>query len=536
MAMNMDALLRIAARATGGEQVEALGKKIQQVEGVTSRLTKATGLLGPALGALAPVATIGGLGALVKTQIEAADNFNDLSQRTGASVESLARFSKAADMSGTDIEAVSKSLARLSKGMYEAAQTGKGPTAEALTTLGISAKDAAGNLKSADQVTLEIANKFKTMPDGVQKTAIAMQLFGKAGADMIPMLNMGGDAIDNLSFKMTKAFAEKADQYDDKLASLSAKVGELAANITIALLPALELIVDGITAVVDVFSKLPQPIQAVIGLLGTLALGVAALAPALSLLAGTGLWTSITTAFTGFLTFVGTTFVPALLAFFTGPAGWITLAVIAVGAMVIAFREPIGQFLAWAGEQLGNLGKAIASTAAGIGNALKNGIIAGIELAKSALRGFLQFLASRLNVVVSLFNQIIRAYNRLPTPDFPEIPYVQIPQFATGAYVKGSTVAQVGEAGPEYVIPASRMAAASAAYLQGARGVDVVNGRGGAGGAAPSITIQTGPVMQQPDGSQWVSMGDLQAAMQATAAAVMGTLRTPGARVALRGA
>ncbi len=182
MAMNMDAMLRITARATGGEQVQALGKKIQQVEGVTKRLTSASGLLGGALGALAPVATIGGIGALVQKTIAAGDAMYDMSQRTGVSVEALARFKKAAATSGTDIDAVSKALGKLSKGMYEAAQSGKGPTAEALKALGISATDAAGKLKTADQVTLEISNKFKAMPDGVEKTALAMQLFGKAGA------------------------------------------------------------------------------------------------------------------------------------------------------------------------------------------------------------------------------------------------------------------------------------------------------------------------------------------------------------------
>jgi hypothetical protein len=51
----------------------------------------------------------------------------------------------------------------------------------------------------------------------------------------------------------------------------------------------------------------------------------------------------------------------------------------------------------------------------------------------------------------------------------------------------------------------------------------------------PNITIRTGEVLQMPDGSQWVSMGDLEQAMHATAAGVLGALRTPGARLALGG-
>jgi len=64
----------------------------------------------------------------------------------------------------------------------------------------------------------------------------------------------------------------------------------------------------------------------------------------------------------------------------------------------------------------------------------------------------------------------------------------------------------------------------------------VDHARTGAGGGVPNITIRTGEVLQMPDGSQWVSMGDLEQAMQATAAGVLGALRSPGARVALGGA
>jgi hypothetical protein len=62
----------------------------------------------------------------------------------------------------------------------------------------------------------------------------------------------------------------------------------------------------------------------------------------------------------------------------------------------------------------------------------------------------------------------------------------------------------------------------------------VVNGAGGSN--APTITIQTGQVLQMPDGSQWVSMADLEQAMRATAAGVLGQLRTPAGRVAMGGA
>ena len=551
MAMNMDALLRIKAAVTGSESVAALGGKLKQVEGAAQALTSKVGPLGGALGALAPVATVGGLTALVKKTIETGDAMYDMSQRTGVSVESLAKFKKAASTTGTDIDAVAKSLGKLSKGLYEAATTGKGTTAEALKALGVSATDAAGKLKTADQVTLEIANKFKTMPDGVQKTALAMQLFGKAGAEMIPMLNMGGDAIDKLKVKMTSAFAQKADEYSDKLTILGGKVGGLAAGLSVALLPALDAMVTGVTAVVDVFTKLPDPIQAIIG-------GLALLAP-----------------FQGLLTFLGTTFLPAMLAFFSGPAGWITLAVIAVGAMVYAFREPIGKFLGWIGEQLTGLGKLIGDGLAAIGKAILGAVVgigktvrdgiggvwnwltssmsniaaglakpfqAGAEAIKTVLRNVLQFGANVINGFLGAVNQMINSVNsiagRLRLPTLPTLPTVSVPKFEGGGYTgdgpraggldgRGGFMAMLHPR--ETVIDHARSRSAS-------RWAGVRMSGAGYTARALAINIKTGPVYRLPDGTDTIGVADLRGVVQATASAVMAQLRTPAGRMALRGA
>lgn len=267
MAMNMDAILNVKARVDGGNQIVALNRGLNSVEssakGVTGAMRGLTGAsagLSGALGALTPLLSVAGLVGLAKGSLEAGDKMYDLAQRTGVSVEALARFRKAAATSGTDIDAVSKALVKLSKGMLDAA-AGSKQQMGAFKALGINIKDSSGQMKSADSVMLEIANRFKAMPDGVEKTALALKYFGKSGAEMIPMLNMGGDAIDKLSVKMTTAFAEKADAYSDKLAMLSGKVGALGADLLIALLPALDKITDAVTGAVTAFNNLPDPVK-----------------------------------------------------------------------------------------------------------------------------------------------------------------------------------------------------------------------------------------------------------------------------------
>lgn len=590
----MEALLKIKADVTGEGEVNSLKRAIGGVGTTASKVTGTlrgmaggAGNLAGAMGSLTPLLSAGGLIGMAKASLDAGDAMNDLAQRTGISVESLAKFKKAAAVSGTDIESVAKASQKLSKGLYDAATAGKGPAADALQELGIKATDAAGKVRSADSVMLDIATKFKSMPDGVEKTALAIKLFGKSGAEMIPMLNMGGDAIDKLKVKMTAAFAAKADEYNDKLAVLSGKVGALGMDLTIALLPALEAITNAVIAGIDAFNKLPEPIRAVAGGVALLSMAFVALAPVINgaialaeMLGGLELgaviagWlgavgpalAGITAAFSGLLAWLSGTLVPGLLALFSGPIGWTILAVAAVVAMCIYFREPIMNFFSWLGDAIASglqtlwkWGEPIRQFWAGvwqavyaityqllvqpwvniwnllkdpllsfgkwIGNIFANiwdGITSGL---KNAFRGVLQYLANQVNNVANLINILIAGFNKLPGPDIPYIPQLTVPAFAEGGYVNQPTLAMVGEAGPEYIIPAGRMAQASAAFLAGARGGAVPQG----GNA--QINVTTGPVLQQ-GGERYVTLTDLERAMRATAEGVLNRMRTPAARYA----
>jgi len=583
MATTLNAILSIAAKVSGEGAVNAITGAVKRLEntsktasGVLKGLAGSAGGLGQSLGMLAPALSVGGLVGLATNAINAGDAMNDLSQKTGVSVEALARFKKAASVSGTDIDGVAKALLKLSKGMYDAATTGKGPASEALKELGISATDAAGKLKTSDAVMLEVANRFKTMPDGVEKTALAIKLFGKAGADMIPMLNMGGDAIDKMSSKMTKAFAEKADAYNDKLEMLKGKIGGIGTSIAIALLPALDALANVLTTVLDAITKLPEPLQAIIGGFTLLAIGLVALAPvitvisgAFSALAGIGLAATIA-GWLGALVPVLT----ALGTFAAAVVGWpllIGAALVGIGVLLYSFRDQIGAFVAgiakafadgfsalggiansaWQAVSAGfttyvssPISKAWSSLVTFLGTALSNvtGGIARIwtgmvDQVKGALRGMLQFAANALNGVIGAIRTVIQGINNaraavnmgaIGMPGF-----ITVPAFAEGGIVNRPTLAMVGEGGqPEYIIPASKMAAASTNYLAGSRGASVLKGGSGSTTGTPQINITTGPVMQA-DGQQWVSIGDLERAQRQTVEAMMAQLRTPAGRYAM---
>ena len=105
--------------------------------------------------------------------------------------------------------------------------------------------------------------------------------------------------------------------------------------------------------------------------------------------------------------------------------------------------------------------------------------------------------------------------------------------FADGGMVNRPTLGLIGEGGEsEYVVPASKAKGFSMRYLSGARGSAAIPtaGDGGFGGSGPvNINIRTGPVMRQ-NGQNYVSVGDLEQALQTFADTMLKNNRTPGGR------
>ena len=235
MAVTYDALLRVNAKATGAGEIKNLGNAIGGLTKSAAGLGAITGSftgLGVALSGL-------GLAAAGREIISTADSLDELSQRTGTSVETLSKLGLAARQSGLDTEQVSGSMVKLSRSLGEIATGGGEKAAAALSALGISARDAQGQLKTADQVLLEVADRFQTLPDGAAKAKLAMDLFGKSGAALIPMLNMGSDAIERLNTGISADFAKNAGIYNDQLANLQAQASALGAAVLTDLLPSL---------------------------------------------------------------------------------------------------------------------------------------------------------------------------------------------------------------------------------------------------------------------------------------------------------
>lgn len=176
----------------------------------------------------------------IKGLSEAFDQLGKDASKIGIGAEDLQRLRYAADLAGVSAEGMDKAITKL---------------AVAMQHLGVASDDATTTLKAigvtggdSPVVALEkIADRFAALPDGVEKTAEAVALFGKSGADMIPMLNEGGAKLKELANEadrfggiIEQKTIDQAEAFNDNLSRMEKTAAGSTAQLTAGLLPALD--------------------------------------------------------------------------------------------------------------------------------------------------------------------------------------------------------------------------------------------------------------------------------------------------------
>ena len=245
--MNMDALLRIKADVQGENNIRRLGNSLQGLQGQAKNAAMGfNSLKGAVAGfgaAIAGSAIVAGLGAVVKRSIDAGDELFNLQAKSGIAANALIAIGNAAKLADVDMATLGKGITKLNVNLVKAAE-GNQDLARKFQALGIDIKNTEGQIIPADQALKKIADRFADMPDGAQKTAAAVALFGKAGADLIPLLNEGAASMDKFSFKIGEDFAARSDLFNDTITEFGIKTQGFALELTDALLPALQSILE----------------------------------------------------------------------------------------------------------------------------------------------------------------------------------------------------------------------------------------------------------------------------------------------------
>ena len=149
-------------------------------------------LAGMAYGAIVPIlkSVVNAVVDTAKEFVHQADNMGDSASIAGTSIEKYSQLSDAIVLMGEEAGKMQQGLTMMSRGMRGALET-TGQLQGAMGRFGVSLFEADGHLKSSSDLMLEFSDIIAGMEAGPQKTALAMQVFGRSGAQLIPILDKG---------------------------------------------------------------------------------------------------------------------------------------------------------------------------------------------------------------------------------------------------------------------------------------------------------------------------------------------------------
>lgn len=191
--------------------------------GLSGIASQAASVKGAMAGLIATV-TSGAFLQMGRQALDAAGGLGELAAQTGASAKALQTYKFIALENGVTNEQMQKGFAQLSKRLGEA-KLGSEKMIEAFAAVGISGQQLA--TMTTDQAMLKIADAMSRIEDPTKRAALQMQLFGRGGQALAPILEMGSAAIQEQSQKlqemgviMDDAMIAKADEAADKMAML----------------------------------------------------------------------------------------------------------------------------------------------------------------------------------------------------------------------------------------------------------------------------------------------------------------------------
>jgi hypothetical protein len=232
-------------------------KALDQATGKLSKFSKdQESLLGDLANKFAAAFTIDKLIEFSVGAIESAASLEKLSQAAGVSVEELSSLRLAAAASGISQDQFALSLKKLNQNLSEAAGNATSKAGEAFRALNIDVTDSNGKLRDAGAVLNDLANRFQGFADGPNKTALAVQLLGRQGQNLIPVLNQGAQGLESFKEQAQAAgiivsgpLADAAEDFEKKFAVLKETIsGGFGNQLAAQLLPVLTELTEQLTS------------------------------------------------------------------------------------------------------------------------------------------------------------------------------------------------------------------------------------------------------------------------------------------------
>lgn len=219
--------------------VAKLVDEVQQVNRAFGSIESSVGKAKTALAGLGVTLSVGAVALWAKNILDAHEQVEKMSQKLGIGVRELSQYKYALDQSDVSMQAFGVGVKTLSQRMVEASDA-SGKAGKIMATLGV-------DLSRGTAPAIEkIAEVFKLLPDGATKAALAVELFGKQGMEMIPFLNQGTAGIRamkeealRLGIVMDEQATKAAERFNDNMKTIKASGERLGVTLVNDLAPSI---------------------------------------------------------------------------------------------------------------------------------------------------------------------------------------------------------------------------------------------------------------------------------------------------------
>lgn len=196
---------------------------------------------------------------------------NDLTDKTDMAGESASKLIAIGGFVNISANEMSDAIAKMSKTAFEAADAINAAAAEgkvsedAFTKFGITIVDSNNKLLSAEQIYQNIVTVHRDMANGLEKTAMEMQIFGRSGAKLNDLLNLTDDEMKRVTDAAAKSglvisteTSQAWEELDKSMNLAKMQLKGMAVTIGNEMMPEMEKLVNGIGDAVEWFTTLDK--------------------------------------------------------------------------------------------------------------------------------------------------------------------------------------------------------------------------------------------------------------------------------------